>query len=216
MPIPRSGFIPLVRPSFYALPARKAAGAPEAPGSGMKQWHLPAPRFGGLCPRLGSLCDGRARAIEARDYGRPYHPSPTPPCVPHRHARRARSGIGNGKARPGALSASPVVAGGRPVSADPGGRFSRPSPSPGAGPASPQRLVVYPRRDGNIVRQRAGTGKNRTDIFSGDFCRFEQKQRVGGEEIVARNEKGRNFSPLRSSGLGGYPVVSGLSLRCRC
>ena len=58
------------------------------------------------------------------------------------------------------LHPCPHVARGRPFSADPGERLSRPSSSPGAGPASPQRLVVYPRRNGISLAPVCGGGED--------------------------------------------------------
>jgi len=50
------------------------------------------------------------------------------------------------------------VAGGRPFSADPDDEGSRRSFTTSAGPASPGRLLVYPRRDGASVGTGLGEG----------------------------------------------------------
>jgi hypothetical protein len=78
----------------------------------------------------------------------PTHPPDRPPCVPHRHARRAVRGMKR-KARSDARR-FPRVAGGRPFSAGPLGDGLRPSLAKSADPASPRRLAVYPWRDGGL------------------------------------------------------------------
>ena len=87
------------------------------------------------------------RAVSSRRT-MPTHPPDRPPCVPHRHARRAVRGMKR-KARSDARR-FPRVAGGRPFSAGPLGDGLRPSLAKSADPASPRRLAVYPWRDGGL------------------------------------------------------------------
>ena len=69
--------------------------------------------FSGLCPRLRSLCKGRKRGCLSPVSGM-VHPGGRcrrirrllPPCVPHRHARRAVRGVKR-KGRSDALSLPP-------------------------------------------------------------------------------------------------------------
>ena len=76
---------------------------------------------------------------------RRHHPR-RPPCVPHRHARRALSGFKRRGSGP-KPRASPRVAGGRPFSANPEDGDLRRFSTTGAGPTSPARLPVYPRAE---------------------------------------------------------------------
>jgi len=79
------------------------------------------------------------------------------PPMPHRHARRLMMGY-EGQVGPTA-SRSPHIAGGEPFSADPDDEVLRLTVNARAGPASPQRHAVYPRRNGAIV----GTGREGGD-----------------------------------------------------
>ena len=71
------------------------------------------------------------------------------PPMPHRRARRLMMGYERevGPTAP----RSPHIAGGEPFSADPGDEVLRLTPNARAGPASPERLAVYPQRNGAIV-----------------------------------------------------------------
>ncbi|CDZ55923.1 Hypothetical protein NGAL_HAMBI2566_04690 [Neorhizobium galegae bv. orientalis] len=103
------------------------------------------------CPRVILGFNPRTRV--GRTLKNPATPSGQPPCVPHRHVRRALSGFK--RRRLGPLPSSlPVVAGGRPFSANPNAKVLRLALDVRAGPASPARLPVYPRRNEGIV----GTG----------------------------------------------------------
>ncbi len=117
------------------------------------------PRDFGLsaAPALAGEILRRARLLTG---GRPH--TLDNPVLPPCHATQAlparcqgRQGLGPSKAQ----KPCPHVARGRPFSADPGERLSRPSSSPGAGSASPQRLVVYPRRNGVSLGRGEGVGK---------------------------------------------------------
>ena len=81
------------------------------------------------------------------------HPS-RPPCVPHRHARRAWSGIGGFKGDVHRAPNLSRVAGGKPLSADPGDEVLRLALTASAGPASPGRLLVYPKTGRGHCRHR--------------------------------------------------------------
>ena len=137
---------------------------------------LSAP-FGGCCPRLRPLCKGRI--------GRCYPPvSRVPGLSPRASRRTRRSGdtipstpLCAAQARPARSfghqkqvagpkpSRFPRLAGGRPFSADPDDEGSRRPSTTGAGPASPGRLPVYPRRDGGSM----GTGSGEGDGRGRDF-----------------------------------------------
>ncbi len=91
---------------------------------------------------------------------RRHHPR-RPPCVPHRHARRALSGFKRRGSGP-KPRASPRVAGGRPFSASPVHEVLRLPLMPRAGPTSPARLPVYPRAErGDYGRRLRGWGCGR-------------------------------------------------------
>ncbi len=150
--------------------------------------------FGGLCPRLRSLCDGRGlwerlrgppqrasctlSGLRCRSHDCRSAPSSTcavragpdkGPRTPHGPSRHPVCRTGTPGAPFGDEAAGPVrhprrfprVAGGRPFSADPDRGALRPFPTARADPASPQRLAVYPRRDGWIVGTDPGGGENR-------------------------------------------------------
>ncbi|CCF21658.1 protein of unknown function [Pseudorhizobium banfieldiae] len=87
----------------------------------------------------------------------PATPSPsTPLCAAQ--ARPART-FGHQKQVAGPKpSRFPRVAGGRPFSADPDGEGARRPSTTSAGPTSPGRLLVYPRRDGLSLHHFRATG----------------------------------------------------------
>jgi hypothetical protein len=92
---------------------------------------------------------------------------PPAPCVPHRHARRACWEMKRQN-----LSGAchfPLVAGGRPISANPVHEVLRHPLTPRAGPASPERLLVYPLRDEGIVDEGVGGEDNEArNYFTAD------------------------------------------------
>ncbi len=116
--------------------------------------------FGGFYPRGRSLCSGGSRDFpsiglrlsppDARDH-------PIPPVSDALQARPARR-QGRHGVQPSEAFPCPHVAGGRPVCADPDREILRLSLTTRAGPASPARLPVYPRRDEEIVGMRHEDG----------------------------------------------------------
>jgi hypothetical protein len=132
---------------------------------------LRAPPWGGRHARTqaygaAAMTAGRRRLPPVpREPGLCKPPDATRHCPATLCASQARPALCGDTGRGGrsdAVSPAPV-AGGRPFSADPGREVLRPSSTPGADPASPQRLAVYPMTE----REDDGTGLEEC----GDFFR---------------------------------------------
>ena len=137
---PFSGFCPQLRSL-----CKGRDGGCRSPVSGMRPLPFCHPQSRAMAMRTEGFA---FRTVSSRRT-MPTHSPYRPPCVPHRHARRAVRGMKR-KARSDARR-FPRVAGGRPFSASPVREVLRRSLKPRADPASLQRLAVYPRRDGGIV-----------------------------------------------------------------
>ena len=164
--ISRSGFCPPVSLSFrFAQVEPERTGRLWLPRKSKNRMTPGGAPFGSFCPATSiSLrrrpLPGIFQAGPALNRRTPAHPRQPGLTTMPRHT--GAPGALSGPARFRAVRSRhpcPHVARGRPFSADPGERLSRPSSSPGAGPASPQRLVVYPRRNEVSLGGWKGAGK---------------------------------------------------------
>ena len=153
--ISRSGFCPPVSLSFrFAQVEPERTGRLWLPRKSKNRMTPGGAPFGSFCPAtsislrrrpLPGIFQAGPGSSEPADAGTPSTTRSYHHATPHRRTRRAvRAGKVLGCPKPAAL---PPRRQGRPFSADPECGILRLSPKPRAGPASPQRLVVYPRRN---------------------------------------------------------------------
>ena len=150
-----AGLSPSGSASFLLVPVRPGrTGRCKLPRKFKFRWHLSAPRSAvfarefdlSAAPALAGDFSGRPGSDGNRRT--PAHPRQPDLTTMPRHT--GAPGALSGPARDLAVQSlhpCPHVARGRPFSADPEAGILRLSPNLRAGPASPQRLVVYPRAE---------------------------------------------------------------------